>query len=116
MTATYNNYIVEFLHLLCKSADKRTLGKIIILFRSHGLLFRICMIVISDKMQNSVNDNPVQLLREFSTIKQSVILYGIYADEEIAGKNVIFAVIKGDNIRKIVVLKIFHIYIKNVIV
>lgn len=74
------------------------------------------MIVITDKMKKPVNYDSVQFILEFGSVKRGIFADRFYAYEKVAGKNLAFTVVKGDYICKIVVLKILHIYIKDVVV
>ena len=59
---------------------------------------------------------PVKFIGKVNTIKGSVFPYGIYAYEKVSAEAVSFAIIKGYNIRIIIVLQIFNIDIQNIII
>ena len=42
------------------------------------------MVVVADKMEDTVNDYPVQLLIELRSVKGSILSDGIDADEKIS--------------------------------
>ena len=67
-------------------------------------------------MEKTMDYNPVQLVQKLRSVKVRVVPDGINAYEQVAGKSVSFAIIKGDDVGEIVVLEILPVYIKNVIV
>ena len=114
-----NNYnIVYALHslFLGKPAKSRALGKIVILFRPHRPLFRICVIVITDKMEKTMDYYTVQLFGKLSSVENGVIADRVDADEKISGKNIPFAIIEGYDVGEVIMLQILHIDIKNIII
>ena len=74
------------------------------------------MIIIAYQMKNTMNDYTVKLILKCSSEEISISPYGINAYEKITGKNVLFTIIKSYNVRIIIVLEKFHIYIQQVIV
>ena len=74
------------------------------------------MIIITDEVQDSMDYYPMQLLLEFCPVLDRVFTDGIYTYEKITRQLVTFAVIKGNDVGKIIMLKILLVYVKNVIV
>ena len=74
------------------------------------------MIIIPDEVKQSVNYNPVQFLGKLSTIKRRIIPNGINTYKQVSGKNVSLAVIEGNDIGEVIVLKILHIDVQDIIV
>ena len=75
------------------------------------------MIIVTDKMKESVDDYPVQFLIERSgPVNGGIIPDTVYANEKIAGKDVPLAIVESYDVGKVVVLKILHIHIENIIV
>jgi hypothetical protein len=74
------------------------------------------MIVIADEMENTVDHYPVEFVLEGSPVIKSVLPDGVNAYEEISGEPVTLAVIESDDISEIVMLKIAHVDIQDIIV
>lgn len=90
--------------------------EILVFLGAHSLLLFFAMVVIADKMKQSVYDDPVEFLGKVCLIINGVFPYRIDADEKVAGESVSFAVIKGNYVGKIIVLKILFINLKDVVV
>ncbi len=68
-------------------------------------------------MQDAVDDDPVQF--PFIVIAGKLFGIGTYrieADKEIAAQAVAFAIVKSDDVRVIIVLKILAVYFENFLV
>ena len=63
------------------------------------------MVVITDQMQDAMDNHPIEFIGELGPIERSVLPDGIDADEQVAVQAVAFAVVEGDDVRKIVVLE-----------
>ena len=74
------------------------------------------MVIISDQVKQTMNHDAVQFFLELRSIQDGVLADRIDADEEIARKDVPFAVVEGDDVREIVVLEITHVHVKDVVV
>ena len=90
--------------------------EILVFLGAHRLLLFFAMVVIADKMKQSVYDDPVEFLGEVRLVINRVFPYRIDADKKIAGESVSFAVIEGNYVGKIIVLKILFINLKDVVV
>lgn len=90
--------------------------EILVFLGAHRLLLFYAMVVIADKMKQSVYDDPVEFLGEVRLVINRVFPYRIDADKKIAGESVSFAVIEGNYVGKIIVLKILFINLKDVVV
>ena len=73
------------------------------------------MIVVTDQMKYTMNNHPVQLILELGTIFDSILPDSIDTDEQVSRKFITLAVIKSDDICKIVMLKILLIYIQYIL-
>ena len=63
-----------------------------------------------------VYSNTVEFLIELATIFNGILTNGVDTDEQISGKLVSLTIVESDNVGKIVMLKITHVDIKDVIV
>ena len=63
-----------------------------------------------------MNDDPVELIGKLSPILDGIFPDRIDTDEKITGKSVTLAIIESDDIREIIMLKIFLIDIQYIIV
>lgn len=80
------------------------------------LLFLKSVVVVTNKMKKTMNDDPVEFLIELGTIFNGILTNGVDTDEQISGKLVSLTIVESDNVGKIVMLKITHVDIKDVIV
>ena len=74
------------------------------------------MVIITNEMENTMNNHPVKFIRKISTILKGIFTDTVNADEKISGKSVPLAIIKGDYICKVIVLKILLIDIQYIII
>lgn len=74
------------------------------------------MVVISDKMEDTMYYDPVKLIRELGTVKHGIFAHGIHAYEKIAGENVALAIVKSDYVSKIIVMQILLVDVQYIIV
>ena len=74
------------------------------------------MVIISDQVKQAMDDDTVQFIVKLGSIKQRVLADGIDADEQIAGQDVSFTVIKCNDVREIVMAKIALVYVKDIVV
>ena len=72
------------------------------------------MIVISDKMENSVDDHPVKFFFEIGSEFNGVFPNTVHTDEKISGQYLSFTIIEGYDVGEIIMLKILHVDIENV--
>ena len=80
------------------------------------LLFLRSVVVVTNQMKKTMNDDPVEFLIELGTIFNGILTNGVDTDEQISGKLVSLTIVESDNVGKIVMLKISHVDIKDVIV
>jgi len=80
------------------------------------LLFLRSVVVVTNQMKETMNDDPVEFLIELGTIFNGILTNGVDTDEQISGKLVSLTIVESDNVGKIVMLKITHVDIKDVIV
>ena len=80
------------------------------------LFFFGSVIVITDKMEETMDYYAVKFLVELGPIFDCIIADGVDTDEEVSRKFVAFTIIKGDDVGEIVMLKIAYVDIKDVIV
>ena len=80
------------------------------------LLFLRSVVVVTNQMKKTMNDDPVEFLIELGTIFNGILTNGVDTDEQISGKLVSLTIVESDNVGKIVMLKITHVDIKDVIV
>jgi len=90
--------------------------KIIILLLAHGLLLLLCMVIIANKMQNAMNNDPVQFLIKSGIVKNRIFPDGIDAYEEVPRQNVFFAIVKCYYVCEKIMIQISDVYIKDIIV
>jgi hypothetical protein len=88
--------------------------QIIVFHASHLFLLGIGVVIISYKMENPVDNHPVQLGFKVSGIKPGIVTDGIYAYEKVSGKDILLTVIEGDDVCIIIVAKIFSIDIQKI--
>ena len=74
------------------------------------------MVVVTNKMKKSVDNHAVKLLVELGSELDGVLADAVDADEQVAGKLVTLAIVKGDDIGEIVVMKVADVDIKNIII
>jgi len=74
------------------------------------------MVIISYKVQKTVNNDTVKLIVEVHPIKRSILTDRIDADKKISGQSLSLAIVKGNDISKIIVSQIFYIDIQNIII
>jgi len=74
------------------------------------------MVIISYKVQKAVDNHAVKLIGKLGPIEGGVFTHGINTDKKVSGKPLTLTVVKGDNVRIIIVLQIFYIDIKNIII
>ena len=67
-------------------------------------------------MKKSVDNHAVKLLVELGSELDGVLADAVDADEQVAGKLVTLAIVKGDDIGEIVVMKVADVDIKNIII
>ena len=74
------------------------------------------MIVITDQMKDTMDNDPVQLVLEFSSIFKRIFTDTVDADEQVTGESITFAIIEGDDVCEIIMLKLLLVYIQDVVV
>ena len=74
------------------------------------------MVIITDEMKDTMDNDPVQLVLEFGTIFESIFTDTIDTDEKVTGKSVPFAIVEGDDVSEIVMLEVLLVYIEDVVV
>jgi hypothetical protein len=74
------------------------------------------VIIITDEMQKTVDNNPVKFVLKRGPVINGIFADGIDTDEKIAGKTVAAAIVESDDIRVIIVLEILEINVKDVII
>ena len=67
-------------------------------------------------MEKTMDYNPVQLVQKLRSVKVRVVPDGINAYEQVAGKSVSFAIIKGDDVCVVVVTQILIVYFENLLI
>jgi len=67
-------------------------------------------------VEESVNHDAVQFVLELRSVQHGVLADRIYADEEVAREDVALAVVEGDDVREVIVLKIPHVHVKDIVV
>ena len=113
MTSANNDDIILPLHLGRQGFPQI---KIVILLGTHHSDIRLGMVIISDQVQNAMDDDPVQFIIELGSEIQCVFTHRIYTDEKITGQDVTLAVIKCNDVRKVVMSKIALVYVQDIIV
>lgn len=74
------------------------------------------VIVITDQMEETMDDHAVKFLIELGTIFNGILTDSADTDEKVAGEFVAFAIVKSNDVSKIVMLKVAHVDIEDVIV
>lgn len=74
------------------------------------------MVVITNQMQEAVDDDAVKFIGKGGSIKGGVFAHGIDRDEKVSAKGIALAIVKGDNVRVIIVLQIFYIDIQYIFI
>ena len=74
------------------------------------------MVIISDQVEQAMNDDAVQFIIEFGSIIQSVLADRIDTDEKITGQDIPFTVIKCNDVCEIVMTKIALVDVQDIIV
>ena len=74
------------------------------------------MVIISYKVQKAVDNHAVKLIGKLGPIEGGVFTHGINTDKKVSGKAIALTIVKGNNIRIIIVLQIFYIDIQNIII
>ena len=74
------------------------------------------MVIISYKMKKAVDNDPVQLILELSSILTGIFPDTVDTYKEISGQSVTFTIVESNDIGKIIVLEISLVYIQNIIV
>jgi hypothetical protein len=74
------------------------------------------MVVVSDKVKDSVHHHAVEFILELRPVLDGVFTDAVDADEKVSGNLVALAIVKGDDIGVIVVLKELAIDGKDVLV
>ena len=74
------------------------------------------MVIISDEMKYPVDDYPVEFIIELSTILMCILPDAVNTYEEVSGDSVALALVKGNDIRKIVMPEISPVDVKDVVV
>lgn len=72
------------------------------------------MVVVADKMEDTVNDYPVQLLIELRTVKGSILSDGIDANEQVPGYDGLLGIVESDDVREIIMAQILQIDAKYI--
>ncbi len=72
------------------------------------------MVIITDKMKEPVNDNPVKFLFELGPIINGIFPNGINTDEKVAGNDRFIGIIERDDIRKVIVAQILKVDFEDV--
>ena len=66
------------------------------------------MVVVSDQVQDTMDNYPIQFVLELSPIEGRVLPDGVDTDEEVAVQAVAFAVVERNDIREVIVLQILY--------
>ena len=74
------------------------------------------MIIITDQVQETMDNHPVQFIFELGSIKLRVLPDRVHADEEVTVQAVTLAVVERDDVREVIVLQILHVHVQDVIV
>ena len=74
------------------------------------------MVIITDKMKQTMNDHPVQFFLELRLVEFRIFPYGIDTDEKISGKHVSLTIIKSNYVSEVIMLKESLIDVKYIIV
>ena len=74
------------------------------------------MIVITDQMKKPMDDDPVEFVRKFCPVLDGIFSDTVDTYKEVTGQFIAFAIIKGDDIGKIIMLQVLLIDIKYIIV
>ena len=80
------------------------------------LLFLWSVVVVTNQMKKTMNNDPVEFLIELGTIFNGILTNGVDTDEQISGKLVSLTIVKSNDVSKIVMLKVAHVDIEDVIV
>ena len=67
------------------------------------------MIVITDKVQKTMDDDAIEFVSELRPVESGVLTNAVYADKKVTREAIAFAVIESDNVCIIIVLQIFYI-------
>ena len=74
------------------------------------------MVVITDQVQETMDNDPVQLILELGSIKLRVLPDRVHTDEKVTVQAVALAVVECDDVREVIVLQILHVHVQDVIV
>lgn len=72
------------------------------------------MVIISDKVKKSVDNDSVEFILEFSIVEKSIFPDRIHADEQISGKNILLTIVERNDVSEVIMLKILHIDIEDI--
>ena len=72
------------------------------------------MVVISDKVKDSMDYDPVEFIIKSGTVERSIIPDGIYTYEKVAGKDFTFTIIERYYIDIVIVLELFLVDLKEI--
>ena len=74
------------------------------------------MVIITYMMENTMNAHPVEFIGKLSTVLKGIFTDTVNADEKITGKSVPLAIIKGDYICEVIVLKLLLVDLQYIII
>lgn len=74
------------------------------------------MVIITYEVEKTVHNHTMQLIFELCSIIDCVFTHRVHTDEQITGEYVTLTIIKCDDISEVIMLKILHIHIKDIII
>ena len=108
MSAADDNYVVSLNKIPKAEVIVFLLMDLLFLFRS--------MVVITDKMEESVDYHPVEFLIKLGPIFQGILSDRVDTYEKVPGQSVPFTIVESDDVSEIVMLKVTHVHIQDVVV
>ena len=91
--------------------------EIIVFLGTHDSLLLVGMVIITYKMKKAMNDYAGEFLVERSrTVSYGILADGIDAYENIPRKSLALAIVKGNDIGKIIMIEKAPVYIQYIIV
>ena len=74
------------------------------------------VVIVADEVQDAVHNDAVQFIGKLGSVERSILLYGIDGDEQVSGEPVSLTIVESDDVCEIVMLKVTHVHIEDVVV
>ena len=88
----------------------------LVLFRLHNLALSGSLVVDAAEVENAVDDDAVELLFVGSTHVLGIRAHGVEGNEEVAADFIALSVVKGNDVRVIIVLEELAIDLQNLFI